>query len=117
MITTTEYPIRVRMSAKAMSELENCEYGSYEDHIHSDGTREEPYDDGSLHIVELIQRSPSKSYVDLQDQREVDEFFGQACTGTFGLYHPRICLRIYDELRPHASEKVAEAVSRYSIGY
>ena len=114
---TTIYPIRVRMSSAALAELHSCEYGSYEDHIHADDSREEPYDDGTLHIVEIIERSPYKTVVQLENQDEVDEFFGQACTGTFGLYHVNICLRIYRELLPHVSEKAAAAVNPGTIGY
>lgn len=114
---TTIYPIRVRMSSAAMDELHSCEYGSYEDHIHGDDSRDEPYDDGKLHIVELIERSPYKTVVQLENQDEVDEFFGQACTGTFGLYFLGTCLRIYNQLLPLVSESVAKDIKRYSIGY
>lgn len=113
----TTYPVKVKMRRSAMDELHSCEYGSYEDHVHADDSREEPYDDGTLHIVELIERSPHKTVVYLENQAEVDEFFGQACTGTFGLYHTNICLRIYDELLPLVSEAAANAVNRGSIGY
>jgi len=105
------------MSAAALEELHSCEYGSYEDHVHADDSREEPYADGTLHIVEIIERSPFKTVVELRSQDEVDEFFGQALTGTFGLYHCGIALRLYDELLPLVSERAAAAVSKSSIGY
>jgi hypothetical protein len=113
----TKYPVKVKMGRAAMDELHSCEYGSYEDHVHADDSREEPYDDGTLHIVELIERSPHKTVVYLENQAEVDEFFGQACTGTFGLYHLNICLRIYKELLPHVSAKAKAAVNPGTIGY
>lgn len=113
----TTYPVKVKMSRAAMDELHSCEYGSYEDHVHADDSREEPYDDGTLHIVELIERSPFKTVVYLENQTEVDEFFGQACTGTFGLYHVNVCLRIYRELLPHVSDKAKAAVNPGTIGY
>lgn len=113
----TTYPVKVKMSRAAMDELHSCEYGSYEDHVHADDSREEPYDDGTLHIVELIERSPFKTVVYLENQTEVDEFFGQASTGTFGLYHVNVCLRIYRELLPHVSDKAKAAVNPGTIGY
>lgn len=113
----TIFPIRVRMSKGALEELHSCEYGSYEDHVHADDSREEPYDDGTLHIVEIIERSPYKTVVQLENQAEVDEFFGQALTGTFGLYHVNIALRLYRELLPHVSEKAKASVNPGSIGY
>ena len=120
----TDFPIKVRMSAAALSELRECEYGSYEDHIHSDGDigeiREEEYgkrefgDHGDylLHIVEIIDRSPYKTVVELRNQHEVDEFFAQTGSGTFSLHHPRICLRIYDELLPLVSDNVPEWIRK-----
>lgn len=113
----TTYPVKIKMRSDALSELHSCEFGSYEDHIHADDSREAPYDDGTLHIIELIDRSPFKTVVYLEDQAEVEEFFGQACTGTFGLYFPGTCLRIYDELVPLVSEEAAKMVNRSSIGY
>ena len=111
------YPVKIKMRSDALQELHSCEYGSYEDHVHADDSREEPYDDGTLHIVELIERSPFKTVVYLENQDEVDEFFGQACTGTFGLYYLKTCLRIHDQLLPLVSEQAAKMVSRSSIGY
>lgn len=111
------FPVKVKMRREAMDELHSCEYGSYEDHIHADDSREEPYADGTLHIVELLERSPFKTVVYLENQEEVDEFFGQACTGTFGLYFRGTCLRIYDQLLPLVSEQAAKMVSRSSIGF
>lgn len=128
----TTFPIKVRMSSAALQELEECEYGSFEDHIapegqrhhradiedtSEDGSRCGEYADGTLHIVEIIQRSPFKTVVYLENQNEVDEFFGQACTGTFGLYHLGTCLRVYRELLPHVSEKAKAAVNPGTIGY
>ncbi len=111
------YPVKIKMRSSALEELHSCEYGSYEDHIHADDSRDTPYDDGTLHIVELIDRSPFKTVVYLENQAEVDEFFGQACTGTFGLYYLGTCLRIYNQLLPLVSESVAKSIKRYSIGY
>lgn len=111
------YPVKIKMRSSALTELHSCEYGSYEDHIRADDSREEPYADGTLHIVELIDRSPYKTVVYLENQAEVDEFFGQACTGTWGLYCLGTALRIHDQLLPLVSEQAAKAVNRSSIGY
>lgn len=142
----TNFPVKVKMSRTAMDELHSCEYGSYEDHIvnaqckHCKGIgkfpcyggdqpcpkckgakhvveRRDPYDDGTLHIVEILERSPYKTVVYLENQAEVDEFFGQALTGTFGLYHLNTALRLYRELLPHVSVEAAKAVRPGSIGY
>jgi len=127
-------------------ELLSCEWGSYEDHIRMAdcptcggagryGTcsppdscivcggegkvekREEPYDKGRLHIVELIERDKSKSRVYLKTEEEVNEFFVHACTGTFGLYHLSTLKRIYKELAPYVDAKTKARVPEGSLGY
>jgi len=108
--------IKIRMHPLALDELRECEFGSYEDHIQGKN-RTAPYDKGRLHIVELINRTNNKSVVTLDNAEECDEFFVQACTGTFGLYHPGVCLRIWDTLAAHVSEKTRNRISRNSIGY
>ena len=112
----SNFPVKIKMRSSVLTELHSCEYGSYEDHIHDD-SRDAPYDDGTLHIVELIERSPHRTVVYLQNQAEADEFFGQACTGTWGLYCLSAALRLYDQLLPLVSEQAAKAVNRSSIGY
>lgn len=107
------YPITVKMSSKAMGELHSCEYGSYEDHIDwrmIDGKlhRAEPYHEGLLHIVEIIERDKRKTKCELRSQEEVDEFIVQMSTGTFSIYHPRVATRLYEELFPYASEEARE---------
>lgn len=109
--------MKVRMSSSALAELEGCEYGSFEDHVGRDGKREPPYDKGRLHIVELIQRSPFKTVVELRSQAEIEEFFSQACTGTFGLHCTKACQRVWDQLAPLVSESVRAKVPRGMIGY
>lgn len=115
----TQFPITVRMAREALQELHSCEYGSYEDNVGYRGDeRQGEYADGTLHIVELIERSPFKTVVRLENQAEVDEFFAQAVSGTFGLYHPGVCQRIYDELLPHVSDAVPAWIRRSpNIGY
>jgi len=100
----TSYPVKIQMSEKAKDELHRCEYGSYEDHILRDGSRLDRYADGRLHIVELIERSPYKTVVYLENEEEVYEFWVQSCTGVFGLHHCGVCMRIFDELEPLISE-------------
>jgi len=99
----------VRMSADALAELRECEWGSYEDH--------EQTPRACLHIVELIDRSPFKSVVHLYSQAEIDEFFEAACTGTFGLYRRKTCLRIFYQLRPLASTELQSRIKGGSIGF
>jgi hypothetical protein len=100
------------MNTAALQELHSCEYGSFEDNILHDATRLNEYADGLLHIVEIIERSPWRTRVDLQNQDEVDEFFAQTVTGTFGLYCPGIGQRIFDELEPLCSDKVPAWIRR-----
>jgi RecJ-like exonuclease len=145
MISTGE-TIRVVMRPHILQELHDCEYGSYEDHVvdlkckpcegfgkvvvrgvrgtcaacNGKGTvltRLEPYDKGRLHIVELIERSPYKSLVELQTEEEINEFFVQACTGTFGIYHLRTLQRIYKQLEPFVDVATKGRVSYGSLGY
>lgn len=108
--------VSIRMSAAALAELHSCEFGSYEDSFSHDddndiNARVDEYADGTLHIVELIERS-AKTVVHLFNQKEVDEFFGQTCSGTFSLYHPGVCLRVYNELLPHISDAVPEWIRK-----
>lgn len=103
---TTDFPIKLRFKRHHLEELHSCEYGSYEDNIRDDERLGE-YADGRLHIVEIIDRG-GKTVVELRDQQELDEFFGQATSGTFGLYHPLVCLRIFNQLRPHISDEVPD---------
>lgn len=113
---TASFPITVRMPAAALQELHSCEYGSYEDNIGDE--RQDEYADGTLHIVEIIERSPFKTVIRLENQAEVDEFFAMAMSGTFSLAHPGICLRIYRELLPLVSDAVPEWIrKRPGIGY
>lgn len=114
----TNYPVRVIMRSAELQELESCEYGSYEDHILGDGTREEPYDKGRLHIVELIQRSPYKTIVELTTQEEVCEFYGAALSGTFGLYCLGTCQRIYNKLNPLIEDRsFADRITYGGLGF
>ena len=124
-----DFPVRVRMGAAALSELTECEYGSYEDHIHSDGAigeiREGEYgerefgDHGDYrrHIVELIERGGHKTVVILKNQDELDEFFVQSMTGTWGLTHERTAVRVFDELTDFVSPYKRHNISRGSIGF
>ncbi len=107
----------IKMSRAAFDELHSCEYGSYEDNICGEDGRLDEYADGSLHIVEILERSPFKTVCHLYSQHEVDEFFGQCCTGTFGLYHLGVCIRVFDELEPLVSEQARKMVNRGTIGY
>lgn len=128
-----KFPVKVRMSSAALSELHACEFGSYEDHIAEPGTRHSradiedsnedgsrcgEYADGRLHIIELIDRSPYKTIVLLNNQAEVDEFFAQAVSGTFGMYHPGVCQRVFDELSDLVSDDVPQWIRNSPrIGY
>ncbi len=128
--------------ASVKDELHSCEYGSYEDHIHSDDCsrcdgfgdihgsdcgrcggagwtvkREEPYSTGRLHAVELIERDESKTRVHLDTEEEVSEFFRSACTGTFGLYHLKVLQRIYKQLEPYVSAAELKRIPYSSLGY
>jgi len=115
-----DFPIRVRMNESALYELHGCEYGSYEDHIKYDGTREGEYADGKLHCVELIDRGGHKGHktvVILETQDELDEFFCAAMTGTWGMFCPRVAFRVFDELYDFVSENRKVNISRGSIGH
>lgn len=124
---TATFPLRVRMSSAALTELHSCEYGSYEDHIHTGEicescgsvttVRDEQYADGRLHIIELIERGAHKTVVILKNQIELDEFYCAALTGTFGLYHCGVALRIFDELHEYVSSDRSVHITRGSIGY
>lgn len=80
-------------------------------------TRQEPYDKGRLHIVELLERDKRKSRVCLQTEEEVNEFFVQACTGTFGLYHLSTLRRIYKQLAPFVDARTKARVTYGSLGH
>jgi hypothetical protein len=107
----------IRMSAAAFDELHSCEYGSFEDNICGEHGRLDDYQTGILHIIELIERSPFRTVCHLYSQNEIDEFFGQCCTGTFGLHHANICFRIFDQLEPLVSDHARKMVNRSTIGY
>jgi len=134
-----DYPVVINMRSVQLDELEQCEYGSYEDHIaaegtvhHSvengqytkgvdasdDGARLSPYDSGALHIVELIQRSPHKTRVYLNTQEEIREFYGASLSGTFGLYCLRTCQRLYKQLNPLIEDReFADRITYGGLGY
>lgn len=134
----TEKSVVIKMTNASWDELEACEYGSYEDHIafegqeHSsvangqytkgvdasaDGSRLSPYHDGALHIVELIARRGKTNRLRLLGQAEIDEFFGAACTGTFGLYKLRVLQRIYMQLEPFVSAERKVHIRYGTLGY
>jgi hypothetical protein len=106
-MSDSTFPFKFRISAFALRELIECEFGSYEDHIEwqrgADGKREPPYDDGRLHCVEICERY--KTQIVMNDQWELDEVFRQACTGTWSIYCNGTAQRLYDTLRPLASER------------
>ncbi len=118
--------VSIRMSAAALEELHHCEFGSYEDSFVSQYTgevtdkeaRTAGYDDGTLHIVEIIERS-AKTVVHLMNVVEVDEFFAATLSGTFSLYHPGVCERVRDELSAHVSDRMRQTwmFKRPSIGF
>ena len=110
------FPVKLRFKRHHLEELHSCEYGSFEDNIR-DNERLNDYADGRLHIVEIIERGGA-TFVELRDQKELDEFFAQSTSGTFGLYHPRVCLRIFHSLIKHISDDVPEWLrSAGHIGY
>lgn len=121
------FPIKFVAAPAILQELHSCEFGSYEDHIVNDSNggvkRLEPYnhiyEDGNirLHCVEIIERSKNKAVIEMRSQEEVDEVYGQALTGTFGLYHLRTALRLYKELEPYVSDAARKSVNVSSIGY
>jgi len=110
-----DYPVKVKMRRSILEELHGCEYGSYEDNC-KEGERTEGYDKGELHIVELIERSPHKTVVYLENEAEVTEFFVQAVSGTFGLYCLGTCLRLWDELSPLVKPEIAARYPRGMCG-
>lgn len=112
-----EFPIRVRMGAAALTELHSCEYGSYEDHIKQDGTREGEYADGTLHCVEIIERGGHKTVVILKSQDELEEFFAQAMTGTWSMYCLRTAQRIYRELEDYCRPENIRYCNYGTLGY
>ncbi len=109
--------VTFRASAQSLSELEQCEYGSYEDHI-LDDERLGEYADGRLHIVEILART-GKGSIKMYNQAEIDEVFTQAVTGTWSLRCPRQTQRLYDELKELVSDEVKAtwAYTSPSIGY
>lgn len=111
------FPVRVRMSAKALTELHEAEYGSYEDHVHRDGTRIDEYADGKLHCVELIERGKTKTVVYLNDQEELDEFFSQAMTGTWSMYCLGTARRIFRELEEYITDEAKKYCNYGTLGY
>lgn len=138
--------ICVRMTARTKHELEGAEYGSYEDHIHDEvcpqckrsgkvgegederpcplckgrglvAVREEPYNDGSLHIVEMLRRTKAKDRVYLHGKEEIERFFESAMSGTFGIYCLGPARRIYKELLPYVSNEVKRRNPYHLLGY
>jgi len=127
--------------AAIKDELHSCEYGSYEDHIVNEqcgvckdfgptptpcpsckGTgsvvkRLEPYDKGRLHIVELLERDTSKTRVYLDTEEEINEFFVQAFTGTFGMYHLGVAERLYKQLAPFVDAATRGRIPIGNLGY
>lgn len=127
--TPLTFPIKIRMSANALKELHSCEYGSYEDHIKSDGAigerREGEYGirefgdhgDYPLHIVEIIERSKYKTVVEIRKQQELDEFISASLTGTFGLYCLGTCRRLYKSYIDSCTPERVRWVSYGTLGY
>lgn len=111
------FPLKIKMGAAALQELHSCEYGSYEDHIHRDGSREGEYADGRLHIVEIIDRSPFKTRVEVRSQQELDEFISSALTGTFGLYCLGTCRRLFNQYHKHCTPERVQNIRYGSLGY
>ncbi len=138
-----EYPVIIKMRSKQFEELHGCEYGSYEDHIvdedcpQCDGTglcpirkcilckgsgritvRNEPYDRGALHIIELLDRAQHKTRLELRSQEEIVEFYCASLSGTFGLYCLGTCLRIYEQLNPLIEDRtMADSIRKGSLGF
>jgi len=91
------FPIRIKMSAVALEELAQCEWGSWEDHKEARG-----------HPCEIAQRH--KGVLVLDNAKEADRMYYAVCSGTFQLNREpgegrsffRTACRIADVLRPFA---------------
>lgn len=95
MNTPTHLPLKIQINRTALEELSACEYGRYEDEGHPD------YDHARPHLETFIHRW--RTQIEIRTQAELDEVFFSVCSGTFGMYHPRIALRIADTLYPHTT--------------
>ena len=112
------YPIRIRMSAATLAELEHCEYGSYEDckgdaeHLARSFGEDARIED---HPVSVIANS-KKTVLIIRNAAQADWMFYAVCSGTFQLHHLRVAQRIADALIQHATPETV-ARWRYPDGF
>lgn len=91
------FPIKIKISEKALAELVQSEWGSWEDHKHAGG-----------HPCEIAQRH--RKVLVVENRKEADRMYYAVCSGTFQLQRKvgegpsyfRTACRIADILRPHA---------------
>ena len=105
------YPIRIKVSAPILEELQHCEYPSWEDLTSGlSDPAERPLES---HTYAVVKRSPRTVLV-INTPEEADDVFYAVCSGTFQLYHYRTACRIADALKPHAKP---ETVARWRYPY
>lgn len=109
--------ITLRLSSKAKEEFRSCEEGSYEDwcaernanlRIRSASNR--------LHVVEILDRDPRKTRIQINDNEEAKTVFVAIASGTFGLRCYKTAVRLYDELAPFVPEKTKAVWTRGKVG-
>lgn len=134
--------ITLQLSRKAKEEFRACEEGSYEDHIGRDVcaacegygdrynkdcslcggsgrmyVRKPPYHEGSLHVVEILDRDLRRTRIRIDSNEEAETVFVALASGTFSLRHFRTAQFLYDDLSPYVSEKTKQCWPKSKLGY
>lgn len=108
------YPIKIKVAAAILNELQACELPSWEDHnspdVEPEALASRPL---ASHTYAVVERSPRTVLV-INNQDEADDVFYAVCSGNFQLYHYRTACRIADALKPHAKP---ETVARWRYPY
>lgn len=108
----TQYPIKVKASAKFLDDLYHCEYGRYEDAVSArEDNDTEAIEAEGYGLVYCDFGKRFKTQIEIRNDAELSETWYALASGTIGLYNARTANRMLDELRPIASSVCPEMVN------
>lgn len=95
------FPLAIRLSARKIEELRECELGAYEDDEAKVEKGEEPDRALESHTYTVCKRATG-AVLSIADADEAEDVYYAVCSGTFQLHHLSAARQIADLLRPYA---------------
>lgn len=112
----TTYPIKLKVSAKFLEELFNCEYGRYED---AQNAREDKDEElikmNNYELVFCDFGDRFKTQIEIRNKEELAETWYALASGTIGLYACDAANNALDKIREATTKEFPELVKKWPV--